>query len=137
MAKLNDVYLYTVDDLKDVLEENLRHREEAASHAETIIREGVESWRKQLRAQNAVGTIRAFRQSVEQLRDAELDKALTALQRGQPAEEVLTALARSLTNKLLHTPTLRLKKAGEEGRDDHIRLAHELFDIQSGCQDKK
>ena len=137
VAKLNDVYLYTVDDLKDVIEENLRHREEAASHAETIIREGVESWRKQLRAQNAVGTIRAFRQSVEQLRDAELDKALTALQRGQPAEEVLTALARSLTNKLLHTPTLRLKKAGEEGRDDHIRLAHELFDIQSGCQDKK
>src|SRR5690606_19686917 len=136
VAKLNDVYLYTVDDLKDVIEENLRHREQAASHAETIIREGVESWRKQLRAQNAVGTIRAFRQSVEQLRDAELDKALAALQRGQPAEEVLTALARSLTNKLLHTPTLRLKKAGEEGRDDHIRLAHELFDIQSGCQDK-
>jgi len=139
VAKLNDVYLYTVDDLKDVIEENLRSRESAASSAEKIILEGVTSWQKQLRAQNAVGTIRAFRQSVEDIRDAELGRALAALERGQPAEAVLTNLARGLTNKLLHTPTLRLKQAGEEGRDDHIRLAHELFDIdiKSGCQDKK
>lgn len=131
VAKLSDVYLYTVDDLKDVIEENRRSREQAASHAEQIIREGVEQWQKLLRVQSAVGTIRAFRQSVEEIRDAELDKALAALQRGQPAEEVLGALARGLTNKLLHTPTLRLKQAGEEGRDDHIRLAHELFDIKA------
>src|SRR5690554_3794082 len=139
VAKLNDVYLYTVDDLKDVIEENLRSRESAASSAEKIILEGVTSWQKQLRAQNAVGTIRAFRQSVEDIRDAELGRALAALERGQPAEAVLTNLARGLTNKLLHTPTLRLKQAGEEGRDDHIRLAHELsdIDIKSGCQDKK
>lgn len=131
VARLNDVYLYTVDDLKDVIEENRRSREQAANHAEQIIREGVEQWQKQLRAQSAVGTIRAFRQSVEEIRDAELDKALASLQRGQPAEEVLGALARGLTNKLLHTPTLRLKQAGEEGRDDHIRIAHELFDIKT------
>lgn len=137
VAKLNDVYLYTVDDLKEVIEENRRSRQSAASNAEVIIDEGVEQWQKQLRALNAVGAIRAFRQSVEDIRDAELDKALTALSRGQSAEEVLTGLARGLTNKLLHAPTLRLKQAGEEGRDDHIRLAHELFDIKLGCQEKK
>ncbi|KJS04980.1 MAG: glutamyl-tRNA reductase [Gammaproteobacteria bacterium BRH_c0] len=137
VGKLNDVYLYTVDDLRDVIEENRRSRATAADSAEQIIHEGVENWQKQLRALAAVGTIRAFRQSVEDIRDTELDKALTALQRGQPAEEVLTTLARGLTNKLLHTPTMRLKQAGEEGRDDHIRLAHELFDIKAGCQDKK
>lgn len=137
VGKLNDVYLYTVDDLRDVIEESRRSRASAADSAEHIIHEGVESWKKQLRALAAVGTIRAFRQSVEDIRDAELDKALSALQRGQPAEEVLTTLARGLTNKLLHTPTMRLKQAGEEGRDDHIRLAHELFDIKAGCQDKK
>jgi glutamyl-tRNA reductase len=78
-----------------------------------------------------VGTIRAFRQGVEEIRDAELEKAMMALARGQQPEEVLASLARGLTNKLLHTPTLRLKQAGEEGRDDHIRLAHELFDIKA------
>ncbi len=133
--KLDDVYLYTVDDLKEVIEENLRSRESAASQAEQIIREGLDAWQKQLRTLNAVGTIRAFRQSVEEIRDAELDKAIHALQRGQAPEEVLSSLARGLTNKLLHTPTLRLKQAGEEGREDHIRLAHELFDLKGGNGD--
>ncbi|MCK9504946.1 MAG: glutamyl-tRNA reductase [Porticoccaceae bacterium] len=130
VARLRDVYLYTVDDLREVIEENRRTRETAARSAEKIIEEGVETWRKQLRGLNVVGTIRAFRQGVEDIRDAELQKALAALERGQPAEDVLTSLARGLTNKLLHTPTLKLKQAGEQGRDDHIRLAHELFDLQ-------
>lgn len=132
VAKLKDVYLYTVDDLKEVIEENRRSRENAARSAEKIIDEGAENWQKQLRGLSVVGTIRAFRNSVEEVRDAELQKALAALARGVPAEEVLSGLARGLTNKLLHTPTMKLKQAGEEGRDDHIRLAHELFDIGQG-----
>ncbi|MGD9660195.1 MAG: glutamyl-tRNA reductase [Porticoccaceae bacterium] len=130
VARLRDVYLYTVDDLREVIEENRRTRETAAHSAEKIIEEGVDAWRKQLRGLNVVGTIRAFRQGVEDIRDAELQKALAALARGQPAEDVVASLARGLTNKLLHTPTLKLKQAGEEGRDDHIRLAHELFDLR-------
>lgn len=137
VARLRDVYLYTVDDLRDVIEENRRSRESAARSAEQIIEEGVENWRRQLRGLNVVGTIRAFRQSVEDIRDAELQKAFSALEKGQPPEDVLTALARGLTNKLLHTPTMKLKQAGEEGREDHIRLAHELFDLQGENQDKK
>lgn len=137
VGKLNDVYLYTVDDLREVIEENRRSRESAATSAEQIILDGLDEWHKQLRTQNVAGTIRAFRQRVEDVRDAELEKALTALARGQPAEQVLTSLARSLTNKLLHTPTVKLKQAGEEGRDDHIRAAHELFDIRSGSRDNE
>jgi glutamyl-tRNA reductase len=130
VANLKDIYLYTVDDLREVIEENRRSRETAAQSAEKIIEEGAENWRKQLRGQAVVGTIRAFRQGIEEIRDTELRKALTALERGVPPEEVLGSLARGLTNKLLHTPTMKLKQAGEEGRDDHIRLAHELFDLQ-------
>jgi len=137
VARLRDVYLYTVDDLKDVIEENRRSRENAARSAEKIIEEGLESWRKQLRGLNAVGTIRAFRQNVEEIRDGELQKALAALERGQPAEDVLANLARGLTNKLLHAPTLKLKQAGEEGWDDHIRIAHDLFNLHGDTQDKK
>lgn len=131
VARLDDVFLYTVDDLRDVIEENRRSRESAAARAEQIIREGVTEWQRQTRALNAVGTIRAFRRSAEEIRDAELEKARAALQRGLPAEDVLATLARGLTNKLLHTPTMRLKQAGEEGRDDHLRLTHELFDLES------
>ncbi len=137
VAKLNDVYLYTVDDLREVIAENRRSRETAAASAEKIIDEGVDTWRKQLRGLNVVGTIKAFRRTVEDIRDAELQKALAALEKGLPAEEVLTGLARGLTNKLLHTPTMKLKQAGEEGREDHIRLAHELFNLPGSQQDNE
>jgi len=129
VAKLSDIYLYTVDDLREVIEENRRSRESAARSAESIIVESVETWRKQARTLSVSSTIRAFRRTVEELRDAELEKALAALHRGQPPEEVLTGLARGLTNKLLHTPTTKLRQAGEEGREDHIRAAHELFNL--------
>jgi len=132
VADLNDVYLYTVDDLREVIAENRRNRATAACAAERIVDEGVAEWQKQLRGFKAVGTIRAFRQSVEQIRDAELERALRALEHGQPAEDVLRALAHGLTNKLLHTPTTRLKRAGEEGREEHIRWTHELFDLKQG-----
>jgi len=137
VGKLNDVYLYTVDDLREVIEENIRSRESAAQSAEMIIADGVENWCKQQRSLNVVGTIRAFRQSVEEIRDTELSKALAALEKGLAPEEALSNLARGLTNKLLHTPTMKLKRAGEEGRDEHIRVAHELFDLPGGQQDKE
>jgi len=130
VAGLDDVYLSTVAALKGVIEENMRHRASAASLAEKIVEEGVSDWHKQLRGLKAVGTIRAFRHSVEQIRDAELDRAIRALEKGQPSEAVLRALAHGLTNKLLHTPTTRLKQAGEEGREEPIRWTHELFDLK-------
>lgn len=137
VAHLSDVYLYTVDDLREVIEESLRGRENAAISAEKIIEEGLASWGRQLRGLQAVGAIRALRQGVEEIRDAELEKALISLRRGVPAEDVLANLARGLTNKLLHAPTLKLKQAGEEGRDEHIRLAHELFDFHKGNRDSE
>lgn len=131
VAKLDDVYLYTVDDLREVIAENRRGREDAAGQAERIIEEGVVAWRRQLRALDAVGTIRAFRDSIAEVRDVELGKALLALTKGQPAAEVVRQLAHNLTNKLLHTPTTRLKRASEEGRSDEIRWTRELFDLDS------
>ncbi|MGK2913505.1 MAG: glutamyl-tRNA reductase [Porticoccaceae bacterium] len=131
VARLDDVYLYTVDDLREVIAENRRGREDAAGEAERIIEAGVLAWRKQLRSLEAVDTIRAFRDSVAEVRDSELGKALQALARGQPADEVARQLAHNLTNKLLHTPTTRLKRAGEEGRSEPIRWTRELFDLDS------
>lgn len=129
VAQLDDIYLYTVDDLKEVIEANLRHREDAAGQAETIVEQGVINWKNQLRGQQAVGTIRAFRENFGALRDVELDKALASIAQGQPAEQVLRQLAHGLTNKFLHMPTTRLKKAGEQGDNGYVRWAHDLFDL--------
>lgn len=129
VARLDDVYLYTVDDLRSVIEVNLQQREDAASEAEVIIDAGVLNWQKQLRGQQAVGTIRAFRDTLGAVRDAELARALVALNQGLAPEQVLRQLAHGLTNKLLHTPTTRLKQAGELGRHEHIRWTHELFGL--------
>ncbi len=129
VAQLDDIYLYTVDDLKEVIEANLRHREDAAGQAQTIIEQGVISWQNKLRGKEAVGTIRAFRDSLSAIRDVELDKALGSISQGQSAEQVLRQLAHGLTNKILHVPTTRLKHAGEQGDSDYIRFTHDLFDL--------
>ena len=130
VEKLSDVYLYTVDDLEEVIQDNIRARETAADLAHDIIEDEVESWHRQQRALTVVDTIRAFRGTVEAIRDQEVEKALQALQRGQDAEQVIQSLARSLTNKLMHKPTTKLRQAGEQGHDHTIHATHELFDLE-------
>ena len=129
VEELDDVYLYTVDDLHEVIEDNRRARQKAADVAQEIIDQEAEDWSRQQRSLAVVDTIRAFRDSVEKIRDEEVDKALAALERGQDSQSVISALARSLTNKLMHKPTTRLKQAGEEGSDETIDATHELFGL--------
>ncbi|MGS2724405.1 glutamyl-tRNA reductase [Porticoccus sp. GXU_MW_L64] len=129
VGSLSDVYLYTVDDLREVIDENIRSRESAAQKAEEIIEQGVELWQRQLRGLDAVDTIRAVRTAMEKLRDDELDKALKALQRGDDPQDLLRQFARNLTNKFLHQPTSGLKQAGEEGQQEQIRLVEKLFGV--------
>ncbi len=129
VGDLDDVYLYSVDDLREVIDENRRSREEAAENATAIVSEGVGQYVMQLRALDSVATIKAYRQKAEDLRDQELQKALKSLQTGVEPEKVLNQLARGLTNKLLHAPTSRLKKAGARGDSNLIDMSHELFDL--------
>jgi glutamyl-tRNA reductase len=129
VEELADVYLYTVDDLQEVIQDNLRARQTAANVAQDIIDQEAEDWSRQQRSLAVVDTIRAFRDSVEKIRDEEVDKALTALQKGQDSQSVIATLARNLTNKLMHKPTTRLKQAGEEGSDETIHATHELFGL--------
>lgn len=129
VGELDDVYLYSVDDLREVIDEGLRSRQQAAEKAETIVADGVEQFLRERRALDSVSTIRAYRQKAEELRDQELNKALRALESGTPAEQVLNQLARGLTNKLLHAPTTRLKKAGATGDIHLLDFTHELFDL--------
>jgi glutamyl-tRNA reductase len=129
VEELADVYLYTVDDLQEVIQDNLRARQIAADVAQEIIDQEAEDWSREQRSLAVVDTIRAFRDSVEKIRDEEVDKALNALQKGQDSQSVISTLARNLTNKLMHKPTTRLKQAGEEGSDETIHATHELFGL--------
>ena len=130
VESLSDIYLYTVDDLKGVIEENIRARESAADIANDIVDQELDSWVRLKRESSVVDTIRAFRTSVENIRDVEVEKAFGAIERGHNAKDVIDTLARNLTNKLMHKPTARLKLAGEEGRDDTIHATHDLFDLK-------
>lgn len=127
VGNLDDVYLYTVDDLHEVIEENLKSRQGAARAAEELVANGADEFMLRLRELAAVDVLKAYRQQCESLRDEELAKAQRALANGSPAEEVLQQLARGLTNKLLHAPSVQLKKLTAAGRLDALALAQELF----------
>jgi glutamyl-tRNA reductase len=129
VEELDDIYLYTVDDLEEVIQDNLRARQNAADLAQDIVDEEMQNWASKQRELSVVDTIRAFRDSAQSIRDAEIAKAMEALERGQDGATVINTLARNLTNKLLHKPTAKLKEASEQGRDDTISVTHELFDL--------
>lgn len=132
VAELDDVFLYTVDDLRDVIAENLKSREGAAREAEHLIETGAADFMYQLRALDAVSTLKHFRQQTEMLRDQEVGKALRALQGGADPEALLRSMARSLTNKFLHEPTVRVRNATAEGRSeaaDWLRELHGLVPV--------
>lgn len=129
VGELDDVYLYTVDDLHAVIDANKKSRVAAADQAEEIIDEGVEQYLRQQRALDAVATVKAYRQKAESLRDLELQKALRNLQAGADPEHALQQLARNLTNKLIHSPTALLKEASANGRHQVVQVAQELFEI--------
>ncbi len=129
VGELDDVYLYTVDDLHAVIDENKKSRVAAADQAEEIINQGVEQFLRQQRALDAVETVKAYRQKAEQLRDIELQKALRSLQTGANAEQVLQLFARNLTNKLIHSPTTVLKEASASSRHHVVQVAQELFEL--------
>lgn len=130
VADLADVYLYSVDDLREIVEQNKRSRQDEARKADQIILDAVVDWEAQLRSLDAVDTVKEYRAMAEQLRDAELERALRQLSRGDSAEKVLEQLAKGLTNKLLHSPTTQIKEAGAKGRSDLVNWARELFQLK-------
>lgn len=135
--ELGDVYLYTVDDLKEVIDENMRSREQAAQIAQTIIDEGVRRFAGEQRAVSAVDTIKAFRQQVDSLKEQELQKSLKSLRRGDDPEEVLSQLARNLSNKFMHAPSLQAKAAAAEGRDGLVDALQTLFDLENDTKTRE
>jgi len=129
-GELDDVFLYTVDDLAQIVSDNRDARRSAVDEAEVIIETQVGQFMRWMQTRENVPLIRALREQGEQARRQELERALRSLQRGDDAAGVLEALSQGLTNKLLHAPTQALNgAAGDEGRA-LARTVARLFGIK-------
>ncbi|MEC9313292.1 MAG: glutamyl-tRNA reductase, partial [Pseudomonadota bacterium] len=130
VGQLEDIYLYCVDDLKDIIEENLQSRRDAALQAEEIIDSQVDHFQAWLRTQDAVPVIRAIRDSAEEISKHSLEKALRQLEQGLSPDQVMAELARSLTNRLLHEPSRQLRLSGFDEDGQLLESARRLFNIK-------
>ena len=134
VGDLNDVFLYTVDDLKDIIEENVKSRQDAAKQAEQLIVSGVERFMRELRSLDVVSTVTALRGHVEDLRDECLIKAKKQLANGDDPAKVLQQFAHTYTNKILHTPTKQMRQAGAEGQLEVMDWVQELFQLSNSAE---
>lgn len=124
VSEIPDIYLYTVDDMREVIEENLRLRASEASKADEIVASGVAALKDGLLERQSADVVKTYRDSALALQQAELEKALKMLEKGANPEEVLSRLARDLTNKLIHAPTTGLRQLAKEGgKRDVSRMA--------------
>ncbi len=130
VGDLSDIYLYTVDDLHDVIEQNIKSRQQAAQKAEELVDVQVDAFNGWLNSQDAVETIRHFRSQAKATSDIVATQAKRLLRQGKNPEEVIDFLAHTLTNKLLHAPTSTLNQAAREGRGELLEAALEIFHLK-------
>ena len=129
VAELDDVYLYTVDDLREVVEENMESRRAAADEAEKIIDLQTAGFMRWLKSLDAVPTILDLRAQIEQITQAELERAQRRLRAGDDPEQVLQLLAHCISQKLSHAPSDQLHKADSDS--ELIEAARRLFKLDS------
>lgn len=129
VAELDDVFLYTVDDLQSVIRENLQSRYEAADQAREIVQAETARFELVLKTLDAAPLIRELRDEAAALREEALAGARRKLAAGEDPAAVMESLALGLTKKLMHIPSIRLRRAGEEGDKLLMQVARELFGI--------
>jgi len=129
VGELDSVFLYTVDDLRSVIDENRQSREAAAVEAEEIVAHQAGRFMRKLQSLGATDTIRDYRAQVDAIRVAQLARAKKQLAAGKSAESVLEQLAHGLSNKLMHTPTARLREAAEFGEFEVIDNARRVLGL--------
>jgi glutamyl-tRNA reductase len=131
VGELDDVFLYTIDDLQGIVQGNLDARRAAVQQAEAIIDTQVGQFMHWMQGRQSVPLIRALRDKAEDARQYEVERALKLLAKGEDPKQVLETLSQGLTNKLMHAPTQALNEAtGEERRTLADTLAR-LFRLRS------
>lgn len=129
VAELDDVFLYTVDDLGHIVQDGLESRQTAVVQAEAIIDTSVESFMHWMESRELVPTIRALRDNAERYRRHELERAQRLIAKGEDPQQVLEQMSRALINKFLHVPTHALTHADGADREQLVALLSRLYSI--------
>lgn len=128
VQQISDVYLYGIDDLQSIAAEHQRTRHTAVPQAEQIITREMQKFIAWLDSRQSISTIQAFRQRCEIRRDQALLEAMQQLDGGRDPKQVLEKFAHVLLNKLLHEPTVQLRKAGIAGNNELLHMMREMFE---------
>ncbi|HDI3226464.1 TPA: glutamyl-tRNA reductase [Vibrio cholerae] len=129
VGKLNDAYLYSVDDLQSIVDSNIEQRKVEAIQAEAIVSEESATFMSWMRSLQAVDSIRDYRKQANDTREDLLSKSLQALAAGGDPEKLLIELSNKLTNKLIHTPTRALQTAAEQGEPAKLAVIRQSLGL--------
>lgn len=130
VGNLANVYLYSVDDLHNIIQSNVAQRKIAAQQAEVIVEQESANFMAWLRAQQAVESIRHYRAQAEQIRAEMTAKALQTIQQGADVEQTLQELTQRLTNRLTHAPTKSLQQAASDGDVERLQLLRDSLGLE-------
>lgn len=122
VGDLNDAYLYTVDDLQGIVEQNMEQRKVEAIQAEVIVSEESSEFMRWMRSRQAVDSIRKYREQSDVVRSELLNKSLQALVSGADPQKILIELSNKLTNKLIHAPTQAMQDAAKNGDPEKLSV---------------
>ena len=136
VGDLDDIYLYTVDDLQSVIEDNLKSRQDAAEQGEIMIDDEVQNFMSWLRAQDQMGIIKRYRDKIGTIQSDTLEKAQKLLRNGASPEESLQFLAHTLTNKLAHDATVAMNKAAHAGDSKLLEASNKLLNLSDITEPK-
>jgi len=134
VSSLNNVYLYTVDDMQGVVQENLKVREDAAREAKEIVQAHTEKYFTWLKSLSSVSMLKDFRAQVEKLKIEEVNRALTKLdvndeREAKQTEKLLQELANRLTQKFMHQPSKEIRRAGENNDTKTLEILASTFEL--------
>lgn len=130
VGRLRDIYLYSLDDLQNIVSENLDQRRAAAAEAETIIVEAIDRFIRNEKARAGQNLVISYRQQLEAVKNKELERALERLQQGDDPEALLTLLANQITQKIAHSPSVELRRLISEGDDIDLNKARRLLGLE-------
>ena len=128
VGKLDNVYLYTIDDLQKVVDENMSKRSEAAEAAGSDVNESVEEFMRWLNSARAAVYLKNLHKHARMNSEELVSKALRKIKAGKDPEKVITQLANTLAKRILHLPSTRLREAAEAQDDELLRVANRLFE---------
>jgi len=134
VGELSDVYLYTVDDLENVIKSNMQIRETAKKEAQKMIENGASLYNHWIKSLSHVDIIKQFRTHLQEIAEQELNHSLNTLHAHGEPEEALKELAHRLTNKFLHHPTRYLQQAASEGNKEGANQVRKIFEIKKDKQ---